>query len=43
MNLFRKYLQRTPAFTALLALLMAVAIAFLRHRLRCLEWRKSTV
>ena len=28
MNLFRKYLQRTPAFTALLALLMAVAIAF---------------
>lgn len=28
MNLFRKHLQRTPAFTALLALLMAVAIAF---------------
>ena len=28
MNLFRKHQQRTPAFTALLALLMAVAIAF---------------
>lgn len=28
MNLFRKQLQRTPVFTALLALLMAIAIAF---------------
>lgn len=28
MNLFRKLLQRTPVFTVLLALLMAIAIAF---------------